>query len=187
MESQRTADPARIIGEYARLPDEDRYHGELVQGSLVRESRPGGRHGQVQLNVAAALHAHVRVGGLGAVLVESGYVLFPGTATVRGPDVSFVARERIPADGLPDGFLRLAPDLAVEVISSSNRAAGLAEKVNEYLRAGVRRVWVVDPRRRTVTEHARGADVRVLGGADVLDGGDVVPGFRIPVGDLFAD
>lgn len=99
----------------------------------------------------------------------------------------FIARTKIPPEGLGPGFLRIPPDLVVEVISPSNRAKAVREKIAEYFSAGVRQVWVVHPRRRNVAVHASPSEVRVFGEDDELDGGDVVPGFRLPVAEIFED
>lgn len=190
MRGYRTEREDRLytIEEYAQLPDDDdRYRGELVRGRLVREPPPTYEHGKVQLSIGAELRHHVRRNRLGTVGVDAGCAILPGVATVRGPDVVFVARARIPSEGLGDGFLRIPPDLVVEVISPSNRARAVREKIAEYFSAGVRQVWIVYPRRRNVAVHLSPSDVRVLSEDDELDGGDVVPGFRLPVTDIFAD
>lgn len=183
----RPDDRLYTIEEYEQLADDERYRDELVRGRLVREARPGHEHGRVQLHLGSELDQHVRRHRLGVVSVESGYALVPGTATVRGPDISFVVRARIPPEGLGRGFPRFPPDLAVEVVSPSNRASVVREKIAEYFDAGVRQVWVVYPRRRTVAVHLSRSDVRVLNEDDELDGGAVVPGFRLPVAEIFAE
>jgi len=173
------------IEEFERLPEDDRYRDELVRGRLVREPRPGWEHGRVQVEVAATLRAHVREHGLGVVLVETGFVLEPGKATVRGPDVSYVTRNRVPAGGVPRGFPNFAPDLAVEVVSPANSARALREKVDSYLSAGVRQVWILYPRTRRVVVHEGARPPKLVSEDQELDGGDVVPGFRIRVAELF--
>lgn len=100
-------------------------------------------------------------------------------ATVRGPDAAVIRRDRLP-DPHHAGFFYGAPDLAVEVVSPSNRAAETAEKVSEYLAAGARAVWVVDPRARTVAVHEASRDAAVVSATGVLDGGNVVPGAAPP-------
>lgn len=173
------------IEEYEQLPDDGRYRDELVRGRIVREPPPGYEHGEQQLNLAVPLRQHVRKHRLGSVTIGSGYALLPGVATVRGPDISFVAQERIPPEGLPHGYPRMPPDLAVEIVSPSNRAGAIREKMADYFEAGVRQVWIVYPRRRNVTVYSSPSEVRVLDENDELDGGDVVPGFRLPVAEIF--
>lgn len=185
------APPALSIEAYERLPQDDGYRDELVRGRLVREPRPGTEHAWLETRIAYALHEFVERRRLGVVLTEAGYILSVDPPTVRGPDVSFVARDRIPPEGFSKGFWRLAPDLAVEVVSPSNSAAEIQEKVLEYLEAGTRIVWVVQPRTRTVAVHRSRTALddpgagQVLGEGDGLDGDDVLPGFRLEVGDLF--
>lgn len=170
--------------EYARLPErDDGYKDELVRGSVVCEPQPSFVHGLASMKIGHLLSAFVDREGLGVVLGEAGYVLERGPDTVRGPDVSFVSTERLRRRG--ETFFEGAPDLAVEVISPSNTRRAAAEKTRDYLAAGARLVWNVDPRRETVTAHAPGAEPRVLGADDSLDGGDVLPGFTVAVRALF--
>lgn len=175
------------IDEFAKLPEDRLYRYELVRGRLVREPPVGSEHGIIQVNLPAELRAYVRDRGLGVVMVETGCVLSEEGPTVRGPDVSFISRERIPTEGLPRGFLRIPPDLAVEIISPSNTAADIQEKIEEYFDAGVRQVWIVYPRTRNVAVHLSRTEVRVLEEDEELEGGDVIPGFRLRVGELFED
>jgi Uncharacterized protein conserved in cyanobacteria len=106
--------------------------------------------------------------------------------TVRAPDVSFVAKARIPATGVPKTYWPFAPDLAVEIVSPWDRFADVQTKVAEYLEAGTRLVWVWNPPTRTVFVYRSLRDVQVLGEEDELSGEDVVPGFRCPVKRVFA-
>lgn len=171
------------LDEFENLPSEVR--GELVRGRLVREPPPRPLHGVLVARLARLLGDHVEQRALGVVISESGYVTEEEPPTVRGPDVSFVAAERL-AEGLPDHWWRGAPDLAVEVLSPSDRPAATAEKVGEYLAAGARAVWVVDPARRAVTVHAPDAAPRELLGNAVLEGEPALPELRIPLPRLFA-
>lgn len=159
---------------------------ELVEGVLVVMSRPGVEHGII--TGETYLHARLFVGehDLGYVTVESGYILFKnpdGRDTVRGPDVAFVAKERAP-NGFTEGYAPFAPDLAVEVISPNDLVYDVEEKVDEYLRAGTRLVWVISPRSKTVTVYTP-TSIRVVDINGTLDGGDVLPGFSLPVKAIF--
>ena len=168
-----------------RMPD-DGYSYELVQGRLIRMSKPSPRHGLIGMRLGAALYRFVEERGLGATSAhEAGFKLATNPDTVRGPDVWFVRRERIPLGGLPDSYWLGAPDLAVEVRSPSDTRAELMEKAAEYLRCGARLVWVIDPKQQSVTVSRPEATPAILTSGDELDGGDVVPGFRFRVSRLF--
>lgn len=185
--SAETTERTYTIEEYEQLPEDEGYRDELVRGRLVREPVPGNEHGMVQANLAAELRQYVREHDLGVVRVETGYVLSTKPATVRCPDVSFIARDRLPAEGLPRGFPRIPPDLAIEIVSPSNTAADVQERVEEYFEAGVRQVWIVYPRTGKVAVHLSPAEVQVFGNAEELDGGRVIPGLRLSVAKLFED
>ena len=119
---------------------------ELVRGEPRMTPFPGGAHGVVCGNLLAKLMPHVSAQRLGRVFADGvGYELVALPHTVRGPDVSFVRAERLPASGVGPGLLRMAPDLAVEVLSPSETAALLEEKLNDYVMAGTSLIWVVDP------------------------------------------
>lgn len=181
------------LEEFERLPDDARRQ-ELVEGRLVRMAPPGGGHGSLTMNLSLPLALHVRQHGLGQVLAaETGFTLSePGSPepTVLAPDIAFVRADRLPARESPDWdrLWRLAPDLVVEVPSHGQTRHELAAKARLWLRHGVRLVWVVWSSRRQVDVWRPGADepVQTLRIGDVLDGGDVVPGFTYPLGDLFA-
>lgn len=160
---------------------------ELVEGALRIMTPAGGEHGGLALRIGARLQVFVDDRGLGyTTAAETGYILFrnlSGGDTVRAPDAGFVAAERLP-DGLPQGYIPCAPDLAVEIISPGDAADEIHAKVQDFLRAGTRLLWVVYPRTRTVDVHTpQGA--RTLTLTDTLDGGDVLPGFTLPLRELF--
>ena len=172
--------------ELLRMPD-DGFRYELVRGELRKMSPAGRRHGRIAHEVGRLLGNHVTAHALGAVYAaETGYRLAKDPDTVRAPDASFVRQEREEAMEEIEGYLPGAPDLAVEVISPSDSYSEVAEKVMEWLDAGTRMVVVVDPRKRTLTLYRSRDEIRVLTEADVLDGADVVPGWRVAVKDLFA-
>ena len=179
--SRRTG--AVTVDEFARLPDDD-FKYELVSGVVHRMSPVGGLHGVIVTRLIVALNAWAEQHHAGVVMTETGFVLATGPVTVRAPDVSFVRRERIEASGLPIGFWRGAPDLAVEVLSPDDRPRDVAAKVREYLTHGGALVWVIDPAVQTVTVHSTAASVS-LACNQFLDGGDVLPGFSVPISRLF--
>ncbi len=172
------------LQEFERLPD-DGYRHELVRGRVVREPLPGAEHSWVARNLNRALDRFVEEHSLGLVVFDTGFLLSDLPPTVRGPDVAFLSGEHLPSEGPPKGFWTTAPELAVEVLSPSNTAAKINDKVLEYLGAGTRLVWVVDPDTRCVTVYRSRKDVQVLTMEDVLDGADVLPGFRLPLSELF--
>ena len=169
------------------LPEAPGKRHELVKGELVEVPGAGALHGLIVGVIYRLLAAFVDERGLGYAFGDGvGYILGRDPDLVRIPDASYVARERVPEDGIPEGFWPIAPDLAVEVVSPHDRAEDIHGKVREYLAAGTRLVWVLWPRSRAVTVHDAGGETRELDAADELDGGDVLPGFRVRVADLLA-
>jgi Uma2 family endonuclease len=159
---------------------------ELVRGEVRVTPPPGAPHGVAAVNLLFALETHVRANGFGRVFGDSfGYELIRLPHTVRVPDVSFVGAGRLPKEGIGPGLLKLAPDLAIEVLSPSESASALEEKLDDYAFAGTPLVWVVDPKRRTVMIVATNAPVRWLREGDMLDGGEVIPGFACAVAEIF--
>lgn len=177
--------PVRLVTaeELFNYPDIERY--ELVRGTLRVSEPPGGVHGRLAMKLGSRLDDHVTRLELGTVLVEAGYLLEKGPDTVRGPDVSFVSTARLPPDRIPERFIAGAPDLAVEILSAGDRWAEVEQKVADYLGAGARRVWLVDPKERRVIVRYPDRPSRVLTDRDMLDGEDVVPGFAFPLMELF--
>ncbi len=160
---------------------------ELVKGKVYEMAPAGGRHGYVAVNVTAPLAVHVRTNDLGYVFTaETGFIIRREPDTVRAPDVAFVSRSRMRVDEIPDSFVSLAPDLVVEVVSPGDTRREVREKVEDWLRAGVRLVWIIYPGTRTAMVYRSLDDVTNLTEDDFLDGGDVVPGFSYRIRDFFA-
>ncbi len=157
---------------------------ELVRGELVEMTPVGPRHGRIAVRLARRLDEFVEAHQLGAVMVETGFCLECQPDTVRAPDVSFLSVKRLPPES-HEGFVPGAPDLAVEIISPSERDADVQEKVMDYLTHGARLVWVVRPHQHTVTVYRADGTARVLRETDTLEGEDVIPGFALPVKVLF--
>lgn len=174
------------LADFAELPEEDGYKLELVRGHVVREPRPMPLHGRVAARLTRFLDEHVDSSELGAVLVEVDFLLSEEPPTVRAPDIAFVSTRRLPQDPYAPSYWRFAPDLAVEILSPTNRAAEMQRKVLDYLDAGSRMVWVIDPESRTAVSYGSRTDIRLLGPDQALDGGDVLPGFHLPLMRLFA-
>jgi Uma2 family endonuclease len=163
--------------------------GELVRGVMHVMTPAGGPHGVVIENLVVALGSHVRAHRLGRSFADNvGFHLdIPGETrdTVRSPDVAFVCTERLPPGGVRAGWVRLAPDLAVEVLSPENRPAEIEARVADYLAAGTQLMWIIDPQARTVARRTPTGPLATLTEGDTLDAGNVVPGFTMPVADLF--
>jgi Uma2 family endonuclease len=188
-----TTEPKTLLTaeDLLSVPDPDLPH-ELWRGVLRRVMPASGKHGLAVSCLTATLWHHVRTHDLGNVFSEStGFVLERGPDTVLCPDVSFVSKQRLPAGVLGWSFPELAPDLAVEILSPGARPGEVRAKVAHYLRLGARCVWVFQLAKRRVQVHARAAGpgtpitTTELGEIDVLEGGDVLPGFRYPLAELF--
>ena len=167
------------------MPDGSQY--ELVNGRLV-ERHMGILSGWVggRLLHRIATYCDERPAGWVFPAGDGGYQGFPDSArTVRKPDVSFVSFGRFPNETPPQGYAHLAPDLAAEVVSPNDLYEEVDEKIEEYIRAGVRFIWVISPRNHTVRVYRADGSSGSLRENDELDGEDVLPGFRCPVRDLF--
>jgi len=167
------------------MPD-DGFRRELVRGEVRTMTPTGGLHGIIVVRITVALDQHVEAHQLGYVFgAETGFKLATAPDTVRAPDVAFVRRERLPAEGLPEKFWSGAPDLAVEVLSPDDRVHDTEEKIDDWLRSGTREVWIVNPRRRTVTVYRPNHPAVVLGETDTLHASDLLPSFSCQVGRFF--
>jgi Uma2 family endonuclease len=178
LEEQYTAE------DLLAMADDHRY--ELVHGQL-EERAMGAKAGLVAANVIALLRPYVRGKELGFVFAsDCGYQYLPHELRhVRYPDGSFVCKGRLPNDEPPDGHIRLAPDLAIEVVSPNDLAYKVEEKIEEYLHNGVRLIWLIYPSTRRVYVLRPNNQITRLSPADELSGEDVVPGFVCSVADLF--
>jgi Uma2 family endonuclease len=160
---------------------------EVVGGELIEMTPAGARHGRITVNLVYALESAARAGNLGHVFSDQTAYVLRGTPddiqTMRLPDVSFIRAERLP-DQTPEGYWFLAPDLAVEVISPTERAAYTQVKLKDYFDAGTREVWVVYPDTRQVVVHwADGS--RVYSADDTLTRPELLPGFEVKIAELF--
>lgn len=159
---------------------------ELVNGVLVEMPGAGGLHGLIAALLVRGLGSFVDEARLGLVFTDAtSYILRREPDLVRIPDASFVSWARIPPEGVPEGFISGAPDLAIEIVSPGDSAQDVYDKVHQYLDAGTLMVWVLWPRYQAVTLYRIDGSVQELSGADFLEGDDVLPGFRIPVSTLF--
>jgi Uma2 family endonuclease len=167
------------------MPDDGcRY--ELVRGELRKMSPAGHKHGRIAMKVATPLDTHVTTNNLGSVYAaETGFLISSDPDTVRAPDIAFVSQERLDRVGDVDGYWPGAPDLVVEVISPGDTYTEVEEKVLEWLDAGALMVVVINPRKHAVTVYRSLTDIVVLTENDILGGGDIVPGWKMSVKDIF--
>jgi Uma2 family endonuclease len=166
------------------VADGSRY--ELSRGELVPMTPVHFQHGRIVIRFGGLLDQFVQRQQLGAVGTEIGFRLARNPDTLRAPDIAFVSQSRVPQGAAAFKFAELAPDLAVEVLSPDDSASEVLKKIEEYLAAGVRLVWIADPATQTVSVYRSLKDVQVLTSEQDLDGGDVLPGFRVRIRDLFA-
>jgi Uma2 family endonuclease len=177
--------PRRMtIDEFQRLPESDEFRFELDAGVLVREPRPARAHGTAVVLIGKHLADYALEHG-GIVTTGTGYVLAEDPATLRGPDVAYISKGPAPCGGDAGGYIRGAPDLAVEVLSPSNRWTEVRRRIEQYCAAGARMVWIVDPGARSVTVHPAADRGLTIGPEGTLDGGNVLPGLRLPVAEIF--
>ncbi len=168
-----------------RLGPDNQWQYELVRGELRQMSPASFKHGRLEAQFVYALMDFLKQHPLGAVVTgDTGYRLSNDPLTVRVPDVSFVVAERIPLEPHP-AFLPLAPDLVIEIVSPSEHARTIAEKVSDYLTAGTRLLWVVYPEQQHVHEYRAAYPFRIYTVGDTLDGHDVLPGFQYALAALF--
>jgi Uma2 family endonuclease len=160
---------------------------ELVRGEIRILTPAGGAHGLLAGRVFAALNAFVEAHTLGICFPDNTGFELPGLVdTVRSPDAAFVRADRVPPEGIGAGWVRVAPDLVVEILSPDETRARLEEKLSDYRAAGTTLVWVIDPPARAVSVREAGRPERQFSISDALDGGTVLPGFSLPVAKLFA-
>jgi Uma2 family endonuclease len=172
--------------EFLEWPDDGLRH-ELIRGEVVTMPLPGGRHGRITLKIGRLVGNYVEAEHLGETYAaETGFLISRDPDTVRGALVAFVREERLSLIINPDKHVPFAPDLAVEVISPSDRSDDLEEKVQSWLAAGTIVVWTVDPKSRTVSVHRQGAGPVTLAGNQKIESADVLPGFECTVNDFFA-
>ncbi|MDQ3692228.1 MAG: Uma2 family endonuclease, partial [Chloroflexota bacterium] len=157
---------------------------EVIDGELVDVTGAGGKHTNVTGNVYHHLSVHVRPSRLGLILLpDSSIVVTENPLMVRLPDTGFIRADRLPLDQIPDGYIRVVPDLVVEVRSPGDSRREVVAKGMMWREAGAGLVWLVDPITEMVTELARGREPRELTAEHSLDGGEVLPGFQLPVRD----
>lgn len=166
---------------HAYIPDK---RVELVRGVLIVREPAGSRHGLVAMNLGVELANYVKQTGAGRVFAaETGFKLASDPDTVRAGDVAFVTHERAPL-AETTGYAACAPDLVVEVLSPGDRPGAVLAKVADWLNAGTRLVWVIDPERRVARVYRQDGSLTLVSANEALDGEDVVPGFSCQLASI---
>ncbi len=160
--------------------------GELILGVLCKIMPSSGRHGEVAFALGSEIRSFARPRRLGRVAgTDSGVRLSRNPDTVREPNVAYFSAQTLPLDVVADGYYEVIPDLVAEVVSPSDRPQEVHDKCHMWINAGVPMVLELQPESRSIRVHRRGQPIVTLTGDDVLDGGDVLPGFSCSVGELF--
>ena len=179
--------PSLVTADELLAMRDDGLRRELVDGEVRVTPPPGEEHGVVAARVLIKLGSHVLAHDLGIVhAAETGFRISENPDSVLAPDAAFVSRERVERAAVGKGYRAGAPDLAVEVVSPGDSFADVEAKVARWLAAGCRMVVVVNPARHAATVYRSRDDITLLSEGDVLDGGDVVPGWKLPLRELFA-
>ncbi|HEY7837887.1 MAG TPA: Uma2 family endonuclease [Terriglobales bacterium] len=171
------------VAEFDALPEREGWKVELSAGELVMTASPRAFHNTIRDNLGMSLGNYAKANRIGTVIWELEFKL--DAATVRIPDLAFVARERW-AQADKTRLAEVVPDLAIEVVSPSNTASDLALKIQQYLRAGSQIVWVVYPELQRVHIYTPGERVEVRAARQVLDAPELLPGWSLPLDELFA-
>ena len=170
--------------ELFQMPDLGRC--ELVRGELIRMTPAGFKHGLIVINLSSLLDNFVKSHNLGKITgAETGFHIQRAPDTVRAPDVAFIRMDRLPEEP-PQGYFDGPPDLAVEVLSPNDRASQVQKKIRDWLDAGCRAVWVVDPETKSVTVYKSDRNIVVFKAADTLADAQLLPGFSAAVSEIFA-
>ena len=160
---------------------------ELVEGRIKKMSPTGWKHGSLEARLSRCLSEFVSERALGEVLTgEVGIYTRRDPDTVRGADVLFISSQRL-EQAHPEGFLDIAPELVVEIMSPSNTWEEVRRKIEEYFGMGVECVWIVEPANRVVLVYRSATEMRKLTEGDVLEGRGKLQGFSLPISTLFAE
>lgn len=180
-----TADKLYTAEDLLRMPK----GLELVRGRLVggptKNMGNNPRHARVETRLGSILERFTGAQGKQVTLTECSFILFENPDTIRTPDLAVVSADRFANAEAEEGFFRGAPELAIEILSPSNNSEEMDSKIAEYFEAGVQEVWTVSAKRRGVAVYRANHEFRVYQRTDVLDGGDVLPGFSLPLIQLF--
>lgn len=179
------SDKLLTIEEYSQLTDLD-YPSELVRGKIVRMNPPQSRHGQVCSRTDRIIGNFSDMHGLGHVLSnDAGIPTEHNPDSLRGADIAFYSYSRVPKGPLGDGYIPIAPDIAIEVLSQHDRWPKVLAKVAEYLNIGVRVVCILDPNKSTIQLHRADGAIEILGEAQTLRLPEFSDSFAEPVSKFF--
>ena len=165
------------------LCDEEGFYGELHDGKAIEMTPPGMEHAGITGDMCLMVSSFVRSKKLGQVFAKAGFIVSRNPDSVFGPDLAYIAKDRLPSP-LPKDFSEVLPDLAVEVVSPDDRFSEVRNKTERYLQAGVREVWVVDPRRQVVEISWSVNDTITLKKGETLET-PVLPGFQLSISEIF--
>ena len=181
-----TAAPPRLITADELLElSAGGFYGELIRGELCEDMPPGIQHAEIVARLIALLFPFVEAKKLGRVMGDGGVRIERVPDTVRAPDLAFFASERLPLNVAIPGYADVVPNLVVEVRSPNNGRWQLYDKAHMWLYYGAEVVWVVLPETRSVDVYRSQRDISTVRGDDELTGGDVLPGFRCSMADIF--
>lgn len=171
--------------EYMQLPRGEFQH-ELINGELITMPLPGLPHGRIQARLLGPLLQFVLEHDLGDVFGEVGFLLTVDPDTVLGPDVCFISKQRLQEAGEVKGFWQGPPDVAVEVLSPSDWPSMVNRRIVSWFGYGVKQLWIVNQKNRTVTVHRSPSDATKFSGSDYLEAPDLLPGFRLSLDRIFS-
>jgi len=179
----------KVVDAQSGLPISEWYTrtAEAFGMPVAAEAMTSPIHGLLQSRLSALLENYLAGNPVGKAVANTGFILRRNPDITRAPDVAFIAANQIESHPIPErGFWEVTPDLAVEIVSPDDRADAVAEKVQEYLRAGVRLVWVIYPRQRQIYRFRPAGHGTAVEDADTLSGGDVLPGFELALHQLWS-
>lgn len=171
--------------EFMELP-EDGYRYELINGELERMPPPGFPHGRIQARLVVPLGQFVWDHDLGEVFGEVGVKLTSNPDTVLAADITFITKHRLKEAGEVTGYWLGPPDLAVEVLSPSDRPSKVKTRIADWFGYGVKQLWIVNQKNRTVTVYRAPSDATTFCGSDNLEAQDLLPGFRLSLDRIFS-
>ncbi|MGE5193204.1 MAG: Uma2 family endonuclease [Deltaproteobacteria bacterium] len=185
-QSQRLLTAADLAALPAELPSGPVKY-ELYDGKLVLKAPPADEHSVIQHRIGIALYKCAEAIGLGEARSEVGVILRRNPDRVVGPDAALIAKRSLPVRRSPEGYLETIPELVVEIRSKNDSPAELCDKAQEYLQAGVQIVWIVEPQSISVTVFRPRESAREFKASDTLTAEGVIPGFKVPVAELFGE